>query len=779
MGSNPTSKGTLPAAHQAIPTLERQAGTQAQAQVPGFAQAFSDVALTQTALGDVASKVVSSTGMKLGEIQGAALAEKNPNIPHLLPSLTKSDEAFANAYSSRSQQILGQQVSSLINQSEEEAASAGELSEGVIGSFQQSAAKGVDDVLKNAPDTIRDQMMYTYQNQVNDSAHRMRMKMISDQHTKQKQIQQVHNDSQVSGAFEAGFSNGADAGKTSLDLFTQDLERQKSAGTLTPKEYETLKDSATLNLYAGIYSRGVRDARANEKLPEAERSKEIPTVGEYLSNIHDSLPKDMAEIEKSSIVKNVVEYAKEAHAAEAQSNQLTSSRLDRALADGTVDRPMIAQAEQDLPPAEFNKFMAKYWTNRSKKDEENNKVRGIANNFNDPSAANLGTPSEVNKAFNALVNKSMSDNPNQDPMAVKVGIAKSGGVEVPSFVNELNVMLTRGTPDQAYSAMRAYDEVRDYNPQNVRSVSKQAQAMGAMMNDLHEVAGYPLQDAWTQAKESIFNQTPEQLDIRDLQYKEYAKNSLPTSVEIISKAQNLLDVPYFTNVPNLPYVSNSIMRLHKDYFMMTGSEAAADKLTKNALQKSYGTTHANGSKQKVFMPIEKLAGIGTDAPEVVHADMEDNISAQLQATKDAYDKGNIDWYYEVGDRVKGNVMVNRVYRTGKSEPLNVSISASNNLQRTQNSSSPYAGYYDISLIDANGFPAPLSVVSNGPVHQFAYRPNLERIKAMYTYKHNKGMTNQEMEKSVIRKFIDDHAAHEAHKAKFTRTPFGQFLLRDM
>jgi len=291
--------------------------------------------------------------------------------------------------------------------------------------------------------------------------------------------------------------------------------------------------------------------------------------------------------------------------------------------------------------------------------------------------------------------------------------------------------------------------------------------------------------------------------------------------------------------------------------MMSGSTSIADDLTKKALQKSYGETHANGSKQKVFMPIESLAGIGTDAPEVVHADMEDNIATQLEATKAAYDSGNIDWYYRVGDRVKGQVKVDRVFRgvtktelptqglvekgnidlfnrpqvknkdgvstvfsmsigtdkgevliprvsdsgkilseedaiklyrdTGKNlgifksikdattyaealhsqqdefyssqvvQPLSVSIAASNNLQRTQNQAAPYAGYYDISLIDSNGFPAPIATVSTGPIHQFAYRPDLARIKAMYAYKHNKGMSAQELERSAIKDFFKSHA----------------------
>jgi hypothetical protein len=55
--------------------------------------------------------------------------------------------------------------------------------------------------------------------------------------------------------------------------------------------------------------------------------------------------KDMAELEKMSVVKSVVSYAKQLHSAELQGNQLTVASLNRALADKTIDGAMLAQAE--------------------------------------------------------------------------------------------------------------------------------------------------------------------------------------------------------------------------------------------------------------------------------------------------------------------------------------------------------------------------------------------------------------------------------------------------
>ena len=864
VGQNPTSQGTLPSAASPVPTLQRSVATQAQSQIPGFGAAFSENALTPSFASETASKVIAATSVKLGELQGTAFAEKNPNVKHFFPAMTKSDEAFANAYSSRAQQILGDQINSLINTSRESAASAGKLTDGVVNSFQQSASKGINDILDNAPDSIRDEMKYRYHNQVNNDAHILRMQVIADTQKAQEEAQLSYNNSQVKNSYQTSFTDGIEKGMVGLDLFTKDLQRQKDAGTIDQKEFTTLRDSAQLNMYVGAASKGIYDARANEKAAVSERDPSVPTVAKYLENVHDSLPKSMSELEKMAVVKSTVEYTKQLHSAERQGQQLTLAGLNRALADKTIDGAMLSQAETELSPADYNNFMAKFWSTTSKRDAESEIVRNIANNFSTATVAVTGTTKEKNQAFNALVNKSLTDNPGQDPMVVKTGIAKTAGVEVPAFVQSLDAMITRGAPEEAYTAMRSYNEVHDFEPQNVKSLPKTAQAIAAMMNDLHQVAGLPLEDSWAQAKEAVLHQSKEQLEARELTYREYHASSLSSSGDIASTAKSLLNVPYFTDVPNLPSVSNGIMRLHKDYFMITGSVSAANTLTTKALEKSYGISRANGRRQKVFMPIESLAGIGTDYPDIVHADMQQNISSQLEATKTAYDAGNVDWYYRVSEKAPGKkepVGIERVYRgtaktqlpsqgliekgninlfnrpqvknsgnistvlsmsigTDKGEvliprvsddgrilsernaiqlyrdsgknlgvfksaddatsyakalhtqqqelyssqvvtPYSVQISASSNLQRTENPASPYAGYYDIALIDKNGFPAPISTVSTGPVHQFAYRPNLQRINSAYTLAKNQGMTPEQFEAKTIERFMSSYQAAEA------------------
>ena len=857
VGSNPTSQGTLPGRAAPIPTLERQESTQAETSIPGFGQAFSQAALQPSVASETSSAVIASTGIKLGEIYGAKYAEKNPNA-NLIPSITKSGQAFEKAYTARSEQILGTQANRLINESQATATSAGELTDGLINDYHKSASEGIEGILKNAPDNIRNQMMYQYQNHIDNTANKMRMNMISEQQTKQKEAQVAYNNNRVNSAWDTSFSGGLDEGKLNLDIFKQDLDRQLDSSMINQKQYDAFSTQAKMNSFIGAFSKDVSNSRANEKLPPKERNKSIKSVGDVVNGVYDKLPKSMPATEKMTIAKGVLDYAKQLHATEAQSNQLKLSELNEALADGTINSAMLADAEQTLPPEEYNNFMAKFWNSTNKAATEKERVTHVANNLDNPFALTNASPSDINKGFNKLVERSLQDNPDQDPMVVKTGIAKESGVEIPEFSNELDTMLTRGSSEQAYTAMLALNEINDYEPQNVKSVSKQGMAMATMLGDLHGIAQLPLNDAWEQAKEAVITTKREEVEFRELGYKLYHKDNLATQDQVTTKTKSLLDLPFFgtPDVPNMPYVANTTMRLWKDWYMATGSSSAADKLTKASLKKNYGDTHVNGTKQRVFMPVEKLAGVGDDAQDIIHNDMAVNLSNQLQETKDAYDAGNVDWYYRVNpesigkaavkiDRVyrsstsiklpsegvvakgninlesrpqvrnkdgvstvlsmsigtdKGEVLIPRVSNDGKilseSEainlykstgkhlgifkdsksatryakalheqqqeyyknqvitPFNVQISASQNLQRTQNAASPISGYYDVSLLDESGFPAPLSAVNRNGTSTFAYRPNLKAIKDAYAFRKNRGLTDTEIERENIKKSIE-------------------------
>jgi len=743
IGKSPVGSGS-----KDIPVLERQVAPQVAGSLPGFEGAFSSAALTPTAMGVLSSNISMGAGIQLARNRGQLLGQQPEG--NLLPPITDADKAFVESYNSQANATLSLRANALLNQGEEELNQSYKLTPQGISEFTQSSAKGLQAILQYAPDNLRPQLETKYASKLMDTSHSLNLQMTNQQKQEAKQQQMVYNESEVKDAFRLTYSGSASQGGADLKDFKKSLAQQRAAGIIDPKQEQALYDAAKLNYYSGLYSKGAAKALQDKTLPQ------------YMRGMHERLPDNLSEIEKVQVMNNVMTHTSALTNAQAQDNQLIVSQLTRALSENTLTGSMLTEAQQQLPETQFNEFMTKFWNYKNKKQTEQNTVQELASNLTDSLIASQATPENLNKAFAALTQQGMIKHPGDDLIQVQSGIAKTAGTEIPAFSKEIDTLLTRGDPMQTYRAMRAYNDVHDFAPQNVSKVSKEARAIASIMDDLHQLSGMPVEDAWAQAREMVYPKNKEEAELREQQYKQYQKDNLATPDQVLNRAKSLLNTPYFTNVPDMPYVANRTMRVWKDWYMRTGDSKIADKLTTQSLKQSYGLTHINGSKQQVFMPVEKLAGIthpNSDSNKIIQKDIESNVSAQFTEGKEAYDKGTVNWYFEVKARQdnEGPVQVERIYRDSKvRDTYFLNVTASNNLQLTRGGEAPYAGYYDIGIVDRNGFPVPNSIVSSTQSETFAYRPNIKAIQNEYTKLHSDGLTAPELEVKRIEDFINKY-----------------------
>ncbi len=754
VGQAVVSSGGIHPSNEPVPVLQRQVAAHPESAVPDFGSAFSGLALTESALGKISSTIAMQSGVELAKRQGNLLG-KTPQ-GELLPAFTKVDQAFVDSYSAQAKATLGLQANDLINQSQEQISQNYKLNSTSISQFHEQTMKGVQEILKNAPSTIRPELENQYASHIMDSTHQLQLRMISQQKDDAKQQQEVYNNNQVKAAFDSSFQTNTPEGQAqsaqNLESFRQDLQKQRMSGMIDRKTEASMYSAAKLQYYSGVYSRGASDAKAGRNLPE------------YLKIMHKNLPDDLSESEKITVGNNVMTYVNALHNEEAQDQQLVLSQLNRSLAENTLTGSQIAQAESQLPPTEFNNFMTKLWTFKNTKGQEMAATESLANNISDIYSMAQATDKQKNSAYNALVFKQMQQTPDADTLQVETGVVKGAGGEIPAFTKQLGAMITSGSPDDMYRATRAISSVSSYAPQNIQSLPKEARAMASIFEDLHQV-GVNVNDAYAAAREQVLNKTKDQQEANEQSYSEYRKNNLATSDQVQSKALRLLNKPWGASVPDLPAVSNRIMRAWEGYYKLTnGNAAAADKLTAQGLEAAYGTTHVNGAKQFVYLPPEKIAGIGDDAPHIVQNDILRNVRPQLAATFEAFKQNKNDYYYRLSDRnfdEKGPIKVEKVWRgQGKKEGLieqfNLQATANSNMQLTSNAARPYSGYYDLGLIDKNGFGFPLATVSNTQTHTVGYRPDIQYIRDEYTKYHNNGMTAKENLMQHIDQFIDKH-----------------------
>lgn len=745
-GAHAVSSGGIRGNTKETPILERKETPQTTTSMPDYASAVGSLALTPTALGNISSSIAMQSSIAYSKRVGTLLG-KNPE-GNLLPAFTKTDEAFVQSYTAQAEATLGLQANALINQSENELNQMFKLTPEALGDYTSSTAKGLQGILAQAPDNIRTQLENKYSQKLMDSSQSFNNKMVNQQKEETKTHQEVYNNSQVKDAFQTSFSGNSKQGLQNLEEFKKSLAQQRAAGIIDEKQEKSLYDAAKLNHYSGVYSKGASDSIKNNSFPE------------YLRGLHKDMPNNLSESEKIQVLNNVMTYSTAIKNAEAQDNQLIVSQLTRALSEGSLTGSMLSEAQQQLPATEFNNFITKMWSHKNKTEDATAKIQELASNFTDALTTSKATPDQLNKAFDALTVAELQKHPDQDLLQVQTGIVKSAGTEVPGFTSQLDTMLTRGDAGQAYRAMRSYNEIFDYNKQNVSKVSKEGQAIATIMDDLHQVAGIPQDEAWAQAREMVYPKNKEEAELREAQYKEYQKDHLSTTAQQTNKAKAMLNTDWFTTVPDLPYVANRINRVWKDWFLKTGDVNAANTLTKKSMSFAMGNSQVNGTKQHVFMPVESLAGInpGKDSQIIIQKDIESNVAEQFKTGKEAYDNGLVDWYYKVKERQdkSGPVEVERFYRdSNTTDTLYLNITASNNLQLTQDAHSPYAGYYDVGIVSKDGIPAPSAMVSIGQSPTFAYRPNLGFIQSEWTRTHNDGLTNKQLEVRHIENYLKD------------------------
>jgi len=750
-----------------IPVLQQKEKLAVEQPTPGFGAAFDALAKTPTVLGEFGAQVALSTAIAQAKIRGNELG----NNPHgdILPPVTAFDKAYGEAYSAQAQSVLGLQAQKMMNEGQEALEQSYSINPGMIADYESKMGEGLQEILDNAPSSVKPALQKQFLNNLQSSSHQLNMQMISKNKTLSQQKDAAYSDQQLVGIHDAYLDGNTELAKLTADSVKKNAKANAATGMISPTTADARIQAVDQTILNSQEIAKAIQSRKDNKLAEYLRSLEEKPIG---TSWHQ------AEAARNA----TLTYMQQRHNFEAQDDQLILSQLRRAKNENTLNQSMLTEAEARLPEAEMNSFYVELFHKTNKETAKSIRVNLLASNASNVEAMSQATADEKKDAFGMLVSKAQQQNPNQDVGVLKTQIAFGAGGEFPSHTKELDALLQNGNAQQVLRAHLSYQYIADSKPGLVASMSNEGKAINSIFKDLYG-NGVAAQDAVTSAREQVLNKTSDQQVENNKRTDAYFKTNLKDRSSRESKAVAMMGVNqnWFgrgkVDFPNSAAVTNRIMTVWKSNYNLTNNnESAADELTKKEISHSYGISTVNGQKQVVYAPLEKITRIGEGASSLIKDDVIRNVSPQFEATKIAYDKGQSPFFFRVvskesnylnlaleknelelksvkdvlaghrrehiTDEIKnlqdgGPIRVEKVWHGATKnapeiiENLTMQVYANDKAQLTNDPSNPLAGYYDIALFDSKGFPTPLSHVTQGATQVLRYQPDSKRVQSEF------------------------------------------------
>ena len=207
-------------ATQQAPVLEKQVRLDNTVGNVPYTQAFDSMGLTPTAVGEFGSRLAITASTTLAQKRGYEDG-LNPKGT-LLPPLTLTDKAYADAYITQSQNTLGLQASKLMQQGQAELAKAWRLTPEMLAAYTQNMSQGLNDIISNAPMQAQPGLAAQFNNALMQSSGSLNMKMIGQQKQQALQDATLFNNSQLSAIYEASRGGNFEAAqKMHNDMITR------------------------------------------------------------------------------------------------------------------------------------------------------------------------------------------------------------------------------------------------------------------------------------------------------------------------------------------------------------------------------------------------------------------------------------------------------------------------------------------------------------------------------------------------------------------------------
>ena len=646
VGSNPTAQGSLPAAHQATPVLERSVATQGEVQTPNYSAAYSELALTPTAIGAAASNVIMQTSSELAAIQGYELAKKNPNLP-IIPTFAKSDAAFANAYKSQSASILGLDAQKLLDTNLEQLAQYDTLTPDLIASFAKSSATGIQEILKNAPDDVRVSLTNQYAQNLESQAHRLNMSMIGQQKetaTKQGEAFRLEQTSIVQDALRDNTPQSLEVAAQTKASIDNGIDVAESTGQLSATQARASHISNKLNYESGIQINNALAARDNG------------TLERFLVDLGDKKLPGLTWGESEAVQNNVLKAVSQVERASRRNEQLTLAQGNNLIQTGRMTPDILESMRSDLTPTEFVNMSTAYSVSTHRKGANTQKVDFLISNAGDARAYDGATKDHINAAFDSLTGSVMENAKSSGtPVSAdeaQAQVAAFMAHPIPKYIDGINNGIMSGSSEQAMSSMKQYHRLHAESGFKATGVSSKAVATSEMfLATQGQYPGNP-DEALKQARDIVSNKDEATISLNKQKISEYYQRHASTTTTLQSSMIKMSGLGSGDYQDLTSFTAD--MRNHFDAYMQytNGNEEISKKMTSDYAYKAYAETHINGEKEMGYLPVDSAIGIPVKGTALIQSDIYEKLGSQFEVGKQAFDNGTLDSYWRLAERVR-------------------------------------------------------------------------------------------------------------------------------
>lgn len=629
-----------------IQTLQPRAQLDITQKQGGWLNAMTELATTPNAIANFGVQMAENASQTYQKLRGIE-AGKNPSN-NLLPPITKADQAFVDGYSAQAQQTLGLQAQQLINQAQLDLNKNYQLSNGQIQAYKQNVAKGLQQIIDQAPYTIRSQLANQYTENLQSQVYKLNNQLITQQKNQSKENAGLYVKSQFDQISDIIMTGQGDP-KTIYANTEKYINDKQASGMWSPSEAETQRQALKQLYLNNSLAKQAVDAYQNKNLESYLSS--LTNAPSKFDNLNISYQE--WESARNHALNSIINYER---FTSSEQNLLVSDAKIKFAQQG-LPQTDIDALKQELQPQKFNELYGWILNQQNKKLAKQERITQLLANNSDVDVMARATSKEVDATYDATVAKIKSDAAYQGKFVSDADAQFQAISTIPRAIPAVNSMfnnqLTNGDPATAIQAASQIKRIEDADlsgrlDSSFSSTNSAASLIAHTINEVLPFSASP-EEAVAMARQIAFP-TEEQKNAAIEKMQKF-KKSYGNANKKISFAKSIANVPDKSQVTDKSSFYISVADAYADALQVFGNETLAKSWVQKGINQNYGTTTVNGKEEFTFMPIEKLLGMDKNSVPVIQDNIYNDVSRYVDNMKAIYDTNkNLGFYYELAPR---------------------------------------------------------------------------------------------------------------------------------